>query len=224
MKRRVRALLAALICLPLLGAGSAANASAGAKAQWTNVEFSLKPRDQTEPPWTVRLDARGAGNYSEAGSSTQQPLNVSVATVERIAHGEHRARLGRCETRQKKIAETGQKTIRYTGAEEDAGCTFNYSDDSELMDTVQVFLAIAETMQAGQRLKHDLRYDRLALDAEMDSLLANVKSGGAIEVANIAPVLHSLVDDDHVIDRVRRKAARLLQDSGVPDAGTASTR
>lgn len=223
--RRVYVLAAVSACLPLLSGGTDAKASAGAKAEWANVEFSLQPRDEASHPWTVHLDANGAGNYRESGNSPEQQLSVSAATLERIAHGEHRARSGKCETRQKNIANTGQKTIRYTGAALDASCTFNYSDDAELMDAVQVFVGIAETVQAGQRLQHDLRYDRLALDAEMDALLANIKNGGALEVANIAPVLHSLVDDDRVIDRVRRKAARLLQDSGAPESGgTASTR
>ena len=78
------------------------------------------------------------------------------------------------------------------------------------------FQAIAETMQRGERLQHDLRYDRLGLDAEMESLVAAKESGSAIEIGNIAPVLQALVEDDHVIDRVRRRAARLLQDAGAP--------
>jgi hypothetical protein len=81
------------------------------------------------------------------------------------------------------------------------------------MDATAAFEAIAETMQYGARLQHEHRFDRLSLDAEIDSLVAEAKEGRAIELQNIAPVLQSIVDDDRVIDRVRRKTARLLQDA-----------
>ena len=207
------------MCLAWLGTVPV-KASDAAKAQWSKVEFSLQPRSQEVHPWTVRLDASGSGSYSEVGGGAEQPLNVSPATLERIAQGEHRVNSGRCETRQKNVANTGEKTIRYANGDKDAACTFNFSDDAALMQTVQVFLAIAETVQAGERLQHDLRYDRLALDADMDGLLGSLKSGGAIEVENIAPVLQALANDDRVIDRVRRKAARLLQDAGAAPASS----
>jgi hypothetical protein len=99
------------------------------------------------------------------------------------------------------------------GSDAWSACTFNYSDDKALMDAVAGFQAIAATMQTGARLQHAHRYDRLALDADMDSLGEAVKNGTAIELENIAPVLQSIVDDERVIDRARRKAARLLQDA-----------
>jgi hypothetical protein len=79
------------------------------------------------------------------------------------------------------------------------------------MDTAAAFQAIAETMQIGATLQHLHRFDRLGLDAEMDTLAAEAKEGNAIEMQNIAPTLQSIVDDERVIERVRRKAARLLQ-------------
>jgi hypothetical protein len=204
-------LLTAGFVQPLYGA--IVDASHG---QWSAVEFSMKPNNPGAHPWTVRLDANGSGSYTEASetSSGAMPLNVSAVTLERMRKGEHAAKSGRCETRQKNIAKTGEKTIRYEFPDHALACTFNYSDDANLMDAAAAFEAVAETMQAGERLEHDQRYDRLGLDAEIDTLVAAVRGGAAIELGNIAPVLHALVGDEHVIDRVRRKAARLLQDPG----------
>lgn len=217
-------LLASFACVTLAAPAQPRQGSPEVpRATWNSVEFSLQPRDQAAHPWTVRVNANGFGTYSEAGGSGEQPVTISPATMQRLTHGERRARIGRCETRQKKVANTGQKTIRYTETAVDAGCTFNFSEDEDLMDAANAFIAIAETIQAGQRLQHDLRFDRLSLDPEIDSLLGNIKNGSAIEVTNIAPVLQSLVADDHVIDRVRRKAARLLQDSGVATEGLGLT-
>jgi len=204
-------LLAAAWARPLYAA--AADAPHG---QWSAVEFSMKPIDPGAHSWTMRLDASGSGSYSEASdpSSGPMPLTISPSTLERLRRGERAVKSGRCETRQKNIAKTGEKTIRYEFPDHALACTFNYSEDENLMDAAAAFEAVAETVQAGERLEHDERFDRLGLDAEMDMLITAMRQGSAIELRNIATVLHSLVDDEHVIDRVRRKAARLLQDPG----------
>jgi hypothetical protein len=222
MRAAVRRLLFAGVAALLLASYVHAGAMAAERSGpgWSSVEFSLQPLDEGTHTWAVRLDAKGSGSYSEEGQP-QQPLNIGQSTLERIRLGAHRAKSGRCESRQKNVARTGEKTIRYISGDRVDSCTFNFSDDSGLMDAAGAFQAIAETMQAGQRLQHDLRFDRLALDADMDTLLNSIKNGGAIEPGNIAPVLQLLVDDDHVIDRVRRKAARLLQDPGSSSAAAA---
>jgi hypothetical protein len=210
-------LLAITAALPLRCA-----ASETPHGQWTAVDFSFKPNSPAAPPWTVHLDATGTGSYTEASETTPgpQPLTVSPSTLERLRRGEHAVEKNRCESRQKNIANTGEKTIRYQSQGNTITCTFNYSDDAALMDAAAAFQAIAETMQAGERLQHDERYDRLGLDAEIDTLIAAVHNGAAIDLNNIAPVLQSLIADEHVIDRVRRKASRLLQDPGsvIPSA------
>lgn len=196
-----------------------AEAAAAPALKWTAVELSMTPRsDDVAPPWKVRLQADGAGIYSEGASADakQMPLTVSAATLEKLKQGEHAAKSGKCETKARNVAKTGEKTIRYESGDKTAECTFNYSDDVGLMGTTATFLAIADTMQRGERLQHDLRYDRLGLDAEMEQLVAAQKDGSAIEIGNIATILQTLVSDDHVIDRVRRRAARLLQDTGSP--------
>jgi hypothetical protein len=217
------------IAASVLATGAQAWAVDGSSVRWSVVEMSMKPRsDGSMPSWTVRIQADGAGVYSESGPADSKPvpLSVSAATLERVRTGEHAAKSGKCETRAKNIAQTGEKTIRYVDGERTSECTFNYSDDAGLMGALATFQAIAQTIQYGERLVHDLRYDRLGLDAEMDALVTEKQNGSAIEIGNIAPVLQALVEDDHVIDRVRRKAARLLQDSGaaVPSGFDSSDR
>ena len=103
-------------------------------------------------------------------------------------------------------------TLTIYANDETVQCVFEYSDEESLNAAAAAFESIAETMRYGERLQHELRYGRLGLDAEIDSLISESKDGRVIEVQNIASVLQSIVDDDRVIDRVRRKAARLLQD------------
>lgn len=184
--------------------------------QWTAVEFSAKPDDPAAPAWTVRLSAAGKGSYTEAGETNPGPQTVTVgeATLVRLRRGARAVKDGHCRTKLKNVAKIGEKTIRYELPGGAVNCTFNYSDDEGLMDTATAFEEIAATIQEGARLEHEHRYDRLALDAEMETLVSAAQGGTMIELENIAPVLQSIVADDHVIDRVRREAARLLQDAG----------
>jgi hypothetical protein len=173
------------------------------------------------PHWFIEVDADGSGRYDrlEEGAKpspeTKRPIHVSAATQERLRAGYKAVLADGCETKLKHLAQTGAKHIAYTNAGSDAwsSCTFNFSDDKSLMDAVAAFQGIAETMEAGEKLAHSHRYDRLGLDAQLESLVSEVKDGRAIEIQNIAPVLQSIADDERVIDRARRKAARLLQDA-----------
>jgi hypothetical protein len=173
------------------------------------------------PHWSIEISEDRNGRYdrleegAQPSAETKQPIHVSAVTEERLRAGYKTVVAGNCETKTKHLAQTGAKHIAYTIAGSDtwASCTFNYSDDKGLMDAASAFQAIAETMLTGEKLQHTHRFDRLGLDAQLQSLADEVKSGRAIELQNIASVLQSIVDDERVIDRARRNAARLLQDA-----------
>jgi hypothetical protein len=173
------------------------------------------------PHWSIEIGADRSGRYDQFAEGakptdeTRHPLHISAATEERLRSGYKAVVAASCETKMKHLAQTGAKHIAYasSGSDSVASCTFNYSDDKGLMDAAAAFQAIAETMQTGDNLAHSHRYDRLSLDAQLESLVGEVKDGRAIEIKNIAPVLQSIADDERVIDRARRKAARLLQDA-----------
>jgi len=183
------------------------------------VTFAFVPRTEGEPRWTITVNPDRSGSYGEqAEGAVSQPLQVSPAVWQKLQAGVAAVRKGACETRQKGIAQTGRKTFTFVlGPSAPVSCTFNYSDVEALNEAANDFLALAEMVQEGAKLQRDHRYDRLALDADMDALLGEVGAGRAVEPGNIAPVLQAIVDDDRVIERVRRKAARLLQ-SAVPAA------
>lgn len=157
----------------------------------------------------------GDGAYDET-EMVKPSLKLSDATFKKVFTATEPGILHDCESKARNIAQTGKKTITWYDGDQYAGCTFNYSENVRLNEISLTFMAVAETMQMGEKLKHSLRYDRLGLDAEIDGLVEEVKSERAIEVQNIAPVLQSIVDDDRVLERVRRKAAHLIESAGVP--------
>lgn len=192
------------------------------------VRFHFERPGVEVPVYTVALNADGTGTYSEETGSMKAPesaaegetaarsstIHVSTAVLDKLLKAKGSVGEKGCETRLKHIANTGRKTVTYSDKGTPLTCTFNFSDAPALNEVAATFIALAETLQAGERLAAKHRFDRLGLDPEMQSLVEEVRAGRAIEVGNIGPVLRSIADDDRVIDRVRRSAARLLQDSG----------
>lgn len=179
------------------------------------IAFRFAPRIANTWPWSIDVREDGSGTYREQGDvPAQAAIHISQPMLQKLEAGSAAVEANTCETKLKNIAQTGMKTISYARDAVQASCTFNYSDDAALNDTANAFLAIATTMQYGARLKHEHRFDHLGLSAEMDSLVEAVKGGRAIELANIAAVLQSLVDDEEVIASVRRRAQALIVAGG----------
>jgi len=183
----------------------------------SSVTFTMVPRANEADAFEIWLGPDGKGEYRlTKGEHAPQAIKVSQAVWQTVEGGQNAANSQRCETKLKNIAKTGKKTISYVlGPSTPVMCEFDYTDDKELSAAVIAFEGIAETIRMGELLKHNLRYDRLGLDVDMDALVDEVKSGAAIEVQNIAPMLQLLVDDDRVMERVKRKAAHLLEGAGI---------
>jgi hypothetical protein len=116
-----------------------------------------------------------------------------------------------CEATAKNIANSGKKTLSYVGADGAGSCTYNYSENKNVTTLTDTFLFIAFTLDEGRRLEFLHRYDRLGLDEEMTELVQAVKSGHALELETIAPVLTSIAGDAAVMQRVRSQATKLLE-------------
>jgi hypothetical protein len=144
------------------------------------------------------------------------PLTLSAATAEKVFEAVRSTDHfhSRCESKAKNIADTGTKTIDYTGADGHATCTYNYTENKAVQSVTETFAAITTTLDMGRQLDFNHRYDRLGLDALMNSLMAAVKDKNAIEVQLIAPTLQSIATDGAVIERVRVAAGKLLQMTG----------
>lgn len=120
-----------------------------------------------------------------------------------------------CASKAKNIADTGTKTLTYTSAAGAATCVYNYAEDKTIVALTDTFQAIALTLDEGRKLETEHRYDRLALDPEIEFLTKQAKAGNAIEFNTIGPILHAIADDPQVLERVRTRAAALLAQAAV---------
>ena len=179
--------------------------------------------DETTGKGTYRGSATApsaqAGSASDPGAGPEgAPVAVSDAVLKKMFAAAPLVRSNRCASHRKGIAQTGVKTLQLTENGTISQCSYNYSDEDRVNTATAAFQGVAATMEYGARLASELRFDRLGLDAEMDVLESALADGRALEVRNIGPVLVAQEEDDRVMERVRRRAAHLLQGAGLPAA------
>lgn len=211
-----------------VSSGLALAAQSTAVAKPAEVSFQFERAGLPVPRFTLRVKEDGTGSYqadeveSPADRGTVQyaspkhidrTLKLTAATVEKIFKAardlSHFDMV--CEAAAKNVANTGKKTLSYAGADGAGSCTYNYSDNKQVAMLTDTFLFIAYTLDEGRRLEFLHRYDRLGLDEEMNGLVQAVKTGHALELGTIAPVLTSIAGDGAVIQRVRSQATKLLE-------------
>ena len=181
---------------------------------------------QSPARWTLTLHPDGTGHFRsnpdkpEAGNQ-----GIATPTVDRdirltadytkhvfvVAHSQKWFDEP-CESHVK-VAFQGWKTLSYTGPEGQGSCTFNFSKDHEIEQLGDSLVAVAETILEGARLEVLLDHDRLGLDAEMEFLTEAASDGRAQQICAIRGILQRLVEDDSVLDRVRKRARMLLEQS-----------
>jgi hypothetical protein len=217
--------IASFCLLFFTGAGFAQTQPQAAAAE---VSFHFERPGLPVPKFTLTVDESGVAGYeadevaSTRGAAEADPaptqhlsrtVTLSRATTEKIfANARALDRFNTvCASKAKNIADTGNKTLSYTGDGGDGSCTYNYSENKRVGLLTDLFLGIARTLDMGRKLDFQHRFDRLGLDSTMAILTEEVDAGRAVEVGVITPTLRSLAEDSEVLQRVRQRAARLLQ-------------
>jgi len=209
------------------GQTSTSAASSVTSAQPT-ITFQFDRTGLSVPRYMLVLHEDGSGTYhaeeverKSADSAVQQvsskeidrTLALSSETTKKIfdmAQSLHHFNLF-CGTKAKNIVDTGKKTLTYSSTESNGSCTYNYSDDKNVMLLTEMLYAIAYTMDVGRRLDFERRFDHLGLDAELIALEHSLEEKNALEVMNIAPTLTAIANNMDLMQRVRTRAAKLLE-------------
>ena len=194
------------------------------------VSFSLERKGLPVPTYQfiVNQDVTGvyqgqeiaqSGGHGVSTEMTPQSfhraMTLSTATTARIFSLARQLKHFNvtCAAKAKNIADTGTKTLTYSGPDGSGSCTYNYSENKDVQALTDIFQGIAETMDEGRELDRLHRYDRLGLDAAMSFLTQEVSAGRALEVGTIAASLRAITADPDVMERVRTRASALLSRS-----------
>ncbi len=181
----------------------------------------------TPSRWTLTLHLDGSGHfYARRGSSTAEPpLAMEPESVDReVRLNEQFARQvfdtvrhqhflnAKCESHLK-VAFQGWKKISYSGPDGQGSCEFNYSRNKEIQQLGESLVAVASTILEGARLELLLQHDPLGLDKEMEFIVESAGDGRLQQICAIRGILERLDGDPAVLDRVRKRARKLLAQS-----------
>ena len=226
----IRLLAANLIAATLLAASTAfaqQPEQATAASPTNQITFHFDRPGLTVPRFTLTVNQDATGRYEADQILPAQPgatappetqhidrkITLSLATTLRIfATARELDRFNvTCASSLKNIADTGAKTLHYTGEGGDGTCTYNFAQDKRVVALTGLFQAIAETLDTGRKLDFEHRFDRLGLDATMASLVEQVDSGRAAELGTIYTTLRSIAQDSELLERVRSRAEKLMR-------------
>jgi hypothetical protein len=200
------------------------------KSTAAEVTFQFDRPGLEVPHFKLRIQEDGAGTYQadqaemaatqtsnrgQAARHIDRPIKLTSDTVAKIFKAARSLNHfdTECASKAKNIADTGKKTLTYSGPDGSGTCTYNYSENKNVDALTNTFLAIAYTMDEGRKLEFLHRYDRLGLDAEMANLSQEAQEGRALELGTISPTLASIANDTALIQRVRLKASKMLEQS-----------
>jgi hypothetical protein len=198
------------------------------------VTFQMERPGLDVPRFTIVVDEQGRGTYhAEIALPKSQPttqpgepaepsapppaierkIALSEATTASIftqARAADRFNAA-CESKAKNVADMGKKTLAYAGADGSGTCTYNYSDLKQVTSLTDTFLAVQATLEIGRQMDFKRRFDRLGLDAVMISLSNMLEAHQAAEVGTIAPTLRAIASDTELMQRVRLRAVKMLE-------------
>ncbi len=209
--------------------GGATTEAAGDGAGSATVTYGFERPGLPVPRFRIVIREDGTGSYegdevaSGAGGGgdtargqqtahVERKMNVSAANTAKIFKTARSEKFFNvtCASKAKNIADTGAKTLSYAGPDGKGMCAYNYTENKGVAMLTELFAGIATTLDEGRKLEFKHRYDHLGLDAELDILTQANEGGRAVELGTIAPLLHQLVDDTELMQRVRLRAAKLL--------------
>jgi len=228
----MRILWTALLCL--IAPASLAQSTTGAPevvppGGRAEVSFQFERVGLSVPKFAIVVYEDGTGSYKgetaavstgrygasvqpAAGPPISRTIKLRPATTDSIfktARGLDFFNIP-CASKAKNIADTGKKTLTYSGSDGHGSCLFNYSENKSVAQLAEMFQAIAFTMDEGRKLDFMHRFDRLGLYSEIDALKREVEAKRALELGNISQSLLSIASDEALMEKVRERAVALL--------------
>ncbi len=198
------------------------------------VHFIFDWRAQNPPRYDVAIDSIGSATYQSEpqadpnGGSAPEPYFIkwtaSHDTCDKIFDAARKLNYfnGKFESNAK-VALTGLKTLTYKDLTHDSSTSYNYSENPLIRELTHIFQSIATTTEMGRKLAHDIRYDKLGIDADLKVLQQQQRQGDAIEIAAIAPVLQQIAGNPAMFRMSQQRARELLRSAGIRETSSESS-
>ncbi|HUO24510.1 MAG TPA: hypothetical protein VMU61_02515 [Candidatus Aquilonibacter sp.] len=185
------------------------------------VSFALDFPASQPSHYSISIRQDGHGTYESSAKpsadSTDQlyesAFQISTATCDRIFAWARQTHYfaGNLDSGNHKLAFTGKKTLSYEDGAKKYSASFNYSSVSPVQQLTALFQGMGATLEYGRTLSYSHRYQKLALDEELQRMETQARNHELTEIEALNPVLQEIFDDPSVMNVVRARAQRLLE-------------
>ena len=164
----------------------------------------------------IEVTQDGRAVYSSQQPSTNDPqvqkVDLAKQLTLRIFVLAQRANYfqGNFDYSKHKVAQTGLKTLAYSDAGRHFQTSYNWSENASIEQLTQIFEGLSQTLESGRKLATDIRYDRLGVAADLQSLEDAANSGEAVDLELIHPILVQINSDTALMHIAQQRAGHLL--------------
>ncbi|SRR6266496_2372525 len=197
----------------------AASATAGAESNAT-ITFTLDFPQSNPEHYEITVPSSGRATYVSNGALGNSPdpdttpfeFTISDATRQQLFELAKKARYfdGNIDSGNKKIANTGAKTLAYKDDSHNTSAKYNYSTDPAVQQITSVLQSLSTVLEYGRRLTWFHKYQKLALDDDLKQMEDRQRENNLGDVQAVAPLLQQIADDQSVMRMTRARALRLL--------------
>lgn len=207
--------------------------SVSAELPATSVRFDFSwPQGIPWAQYSIEVQSNGSTRFDgkphpDADDANPDPVqkNFTMSAEDRQTIFDLAQKLnyfrGDLDSHVKHIAQTGKKTLAYQSPQVQGSATYNWSQNADVQQITNLFAAIAMTIDYGQKLEFQYRFDKLGMNDRMKELVDLDKSHGVAELHVIAPTLRKIADDPNVMNIARQYAIQLLRGTPLQDGSHA---
>lgn len=166
--------------------------------------IEIKITDQGKSTFDIRqLDDDADPETFEVGPAVQKQVFDLTAQLKDFAVGNLDV--------QKKIANLGQKTLRYENGAEVHETSFNYTLNPAATQLMQIFEGLARQQQDLVLLQRQARFDRLGVNDALLQFEMDLDHRVLPEPEHLLPILDQIAGDSHFIEIARTRARALAE-------------
>ena len=171
----------------------------------SNPEFiEIKISEQGKSTFDIRqLDDDADPEPFDVGPAVQKKIFNLAAELHNFAVGNIDI--------QKKIANLGQKTLRYENGAEVHETTFNYTLNSSATQLMQIFEGLARQQQDLVLLQRQAKFDRLGVNDALMQFESDMDHRLLPEPERMLAILDQIAGDSHFLEIARSRARALAE-------------
>ena len=175
------------------------------------LSFSKSFPGSLPPFFSISVERSGATLYNES----EDPDNAEKIQLETGVADEMFDLAGKLDRFRKplesglKVANMGQKTLRWEDGAEKSEAKFNYSASEDVKQLSDYFERIAECMRAMLELKRSIRHDRLGVNAAVLRIQTLWNTRRLVGTAQFLPLLDQVAGNEVYIHMARDRAAQI---------------